>query len=74
MKNILLICLFMFSVASLPVMAKGNHFRSYKSPKYTSSFGRTHHVRSYLRRGHLISGHRSANPRSGVHCRNNICY
>ena len=55
--------------------AKRGYSYSYKTPKYGSSYGRTHTVRPYIKRnGTFVQRHRAANPRSGVHCRNNVCY
>ena len=45
---------------------------TYRTPGYTPN---THYVRSYFRKnGTFVHGHRAGNPRSGVHCHNNICY
>lgn len=55
--------------------ARQSYSHSYRSPKFGSSYGKTHSVRPYLRKdGTYIQRHRSGNPRSGVHCHNNICY
>ena len=47
---------------------------SYRGYGYYSH-GSTHRVRPYTNKsGVYHSGHLSGNPRSGVHCHNNICY
>ena len=35
----------------------------------------THHVEPYFKRnGSFVNGHRSGNPGSRIHCRDNVCY
>lgn len=46
-----------------------------KTPQYGSGYGNTHDVKPYFKKdGTYVEGHKSGNPRSGVHCHNNICY
>ncbi|KTC71307.1 Uncharacterised protein [Legionella bozemanae] len=48
---------------------------SYKTPRYGSSYGKTHTVRPYIKRdGTFVKRHRAGNPKAGVHCHNNVCY
>ncbi len=55
--------------------AKRGYSYSYKTPRYSSSYGNTHTVRPYLKKdGTFVQGHRAGNPGSGMHCKNNICY
>ena len=54
--------------------ARGASYRIPKSRSYGSAYGRTHNVRPYFRKdGTFVQGHRAANPRSGVHCHDNVC-
>lgn len=71
MKKIYIIIFSMIVIcfATLPIFAKG---KSYGYSK--SSFGRVHHVKSHYRKNIYVSSHLSGNPRSGVHCRKNVCY
>jgi hypothetical protein len=47
----------------------------YLYPHYGSNYGRTHYVRpSTNRNGSYVHRHPGGNPRSNVHCHNNICY
>lgn len=67
-----LICSFSFAG---PLYAGGSHYRLPKLPKYSASYGRIHQVRPYFKKnGTFIQGHRSGNPRSDIHCHNNVCY
>jgi len=60
---------------SSPLQAKGSSYRLPKTYQSGSSYGRTHSVRSYVRKdGTFVQGHLSGNPRSGVHCHDNVCY
>ncbi|KTD14769.1 hypothetical protein Lgra_0472 [Legionella gratiana] len=72
----LLLGLCCFSLLPISVSyAKRGYSYSYKTPKFGSSYGRTHTVRPYIKRnGTFVQRHRAANPRSGVHCHNNVCY
>jgi hypothetical protein len=74
MKKMLLafLCLFCFISVIFPVIAQARHYGYSKSPRY-SSYGSTHTVKTHFRKGRVILSHRAGNPRSGVHCRNNIC-
>lgn len=57
-----------------PVMAKSSHY-GYRSFYRHAALGRTHNVKTHYRRNHgVIFGHRAGNPRSNIHCQNNICY
>lgn len=68
------ICCFSLIPISLSY-AKHSYSYSNKSPKYGSSYEKTHRVRPYIKRdGTFVQGHRAGNPGSGVHCRNNTCY
>lgn len=58
-----------------PSYAKRYSYHLPRTPKYGSSYGRTHTVRPYFKKnGTYVQQHRAGNPRSGVHCHNNICY
>lgn len=68
-------------VCMIPVICLARGYRinsslkihSYGIPKHPS-YPRIHSVRPYVnRRGIYHSFHRSGNPYSGVHCRNNVC-
>ena len=60
---------------SVLLMSETYAYRSYRSPKHSNSYGRTHSVRPYFKKdGTYVERHRSGNPRSGVHCHNNTCY
>ncbi len=66
------------TVIFLPIMnssyAKKYTYHLPKPPKYDSSLGKTHNVRPYFKKdGTFVPSHRAGNPRSGIHCRNNIC-
>lgn len=67
-----LICSFSFAS---PLYARGGNYRLPKIPSYGSTYGNTHNVRPHFKKnGAFIQGHRAGNPRSGVHCHNNVCY
>lgn len=75
LKVLLLSALFCLIQLSTPSYAKRYSYRLPKTPKYGSSYGRTHNVRPYFKKnGTFVQGHRAGNPGSGVHCRNNVCY
>lgn len=58
-----------------PSYAKRYSYHLPRTPKYGSSYGRAHTVRPYFKKnGTYVQRHRAGNPRSGVHCHNNICY
>ncbi|CAM2997255.1 hypothetical protein LEWO105114_11450 [Legionella worsleiensis] len=58
-----------------PSHAKRYNYHLPRTPKYGSSYGRTHSVRPYFKKnGTFVQRHRSSNPRSGIHCHNNVCY
>ncbi|ABQ56110.1 hypothetical protein SCZ71_00025 [Legionella pneumophila serogroup 1] len=65
-----------FSLLSISVSyAKRGYSYSYKTPRYSSSYGRTHTVKPYIKRdGTFVKRHRAGNPKAGVHCHNNVCY
>lgn len=55
--------------------ARGSNFHLPKNHKYSSPYRQTHNVRPYFKRnGTYIQRHRAGNPRSGIHCHNNVCY
>lgn len=55
--------------------AKRSYSSPYSSPRYSTGFGKTHSVRPYFKKnGTFVQRHRAGNPRSGVHCQNNVCY
>jgi len=57
-----------------PSYAKRYGYHLPRAPKF-GSYSRTHSVRPYFKKnGTFIQRHRAGNPRSGVHCHNNICY
>jgi len=67
-----LVCSLSFSY---PSFAKSYGYRLPKTPRYGSTYSRTHSVRSYVRKdGTFVQGHLAGNPRSGVHCHDNVCY
>lgn len=73
-KVLLFSTLFLLMQVSFISHAKSYNYK-YKTPKYGSNYGRTHTVRPYLKKnGTYVQRHRAGNPRSGVHCHNNICY
>ena len=75
LKILLLSALVCFFQIINPVYARGYSYRLPKSPSYGSTYGRTHNVRSYFKKdGTFVQGHRAGNPKSGVHCHNNVCY
>jgi len=71
----ILVCL-----ASLPVLTEARGFGGighmpsmYSTPRYRS-YSSVHTVRSYTTsEGKYYQQHLSGNPRSGVHCSNNLC-
>ncbi len=74
LKVLLLSALFFLIQISCISHARGYNYR-YKVPIYRSSYGRTHTVRPYFKKnGTFVQRHRSANPYSGIHCHNNVCY
>lgn len=76
--------LFLVLLFASGVFARGYSYHGYSgggsksygySPKYSSRTGSTHNVRPYIKKdGTYVQGHRAGNPRSGVHCKNNVCY
>lgn len=72
--KVVLLSIFLFFIQINHVShAKGYNYS--KTPKYGSTYGRTHSVRSYFKRnGTFVQRHRAGNPHSGVHCHNNACY
>ncbi len=72
---ILGIACFLMQVSSYSYAKRYSYSYHPKTYKYKISNGRTHSVRSYFKKnGSFILKHRAANPRSGVHCRKNICF
>lgn len=77
LKVLLLSVIFCFMQVSPLSYAKRYSHRLPKAPQYSSSsiYGRTHIVKHYFKKnGTFVQRHRAGNPRSGVHCHNNICY
>ena len=63
-----------FVLAALILTSTLTLAREDKAPKY-NSLGKTHTVRTYTKKnGTIVQQHRAGNPRSGVHCKDNICY
>lgn len=57
----------------LPVIAYARGYHMGRMPSYRSHSG-IHWVRPYVtRKGSYHRSHLSANPRSGLHCHNNVC-
>jgi hypothetical protein len=57
----------------LPAIGYARGYHMGRMPSYRSHGG-IHWVRPYVtRKGSYHTPHLSANPRSGLHCRNNIC-
>lgn len=57
----------------LPVIAHARGYHMGRMPSYRSQGG-IHSVRGYVtKRGSYHKPHLSGNPRSGIHCHNNIC-
>lgn len=56
--------------------SSGIHYpRSHASYGTLHTGGGTHNVRFHIKKdGTFVNQHRAANPRSGVHCKNNVCY
>ncbi|KTD68885.1 hypothetical protein Lste_2043 [Legionella steelei] len=66
--------IFCFGSSNL-LHAKSYRYHYPRTPKYGSSYGRTHTVRPYFKKnGTYVRRHRAGNPYSGVHCHNNVCY
>lgn len=74
MKKLLLlaICIAEFAV---PSFAQTINLDVTKPMIYLSAYRGTHSVRPYIRKdGTFVQGHRAGNPRSGIHCHDNVCY
>jgi hypothetical protein len=70
-----LICLAICAISvSFPVFAQSKVLAITQPMTYLSSYGGTHNVKPYFRRdGTFVQGHRAGNPRSGIHCHDNVC-
>jgi hypothetical protein len=70
-KKIICYFLIILIFVSPTVMARGYHIGKISSHR---SYSSTHTVRPYVtKRGSYHKAHLSGNPRSGVHCHNNVC-
>lgn len=75
-KAVVSISMFFFLINyNSSLYAKQYNYQLPKTPKYGSTYDKTHNVRSYFKKdGTFIQKHRAGNPNSGVHCHKNVCY
>lgn len=62
MKKIIILVVMLIPI----IISAQSYYKNYR--------GNTHYVHSYVKKnGTVVTGHYSGNPKSGVHCHNNMC-